>query len=537
MRASSRRHAPRALTVVLVASVVVLGGAVGAEAGDAAAAVIRRLVASTTDPYLTGGAFAEERADVERLYQPRDFAPLWLRGGRPTPQADEVIATLADADAHGLTAADYDGDRLGAALARLGAARHPSSEDAGLLDVALTVATMRYATDAYAGRIPPQRVGFELDAVPKRLDLPAVVGALARSDDPARRLAALDPPVPTFARLRQALAEMRALAARTDLPDVPADLPALHPGDRHPGIPALRSRLVALGDLLETTPAPVEPTVYDRDVAAAVRRFQQRHGLDPDGIVGPVTRGDLRVPLRERVAQVQLAMERLRWFPDDIAGRWVVVNIPEFRLWGFEGSDPIPRVSMKVVVGSAARRTETPIVHAHMRYVVFRPYWDVPASIARKEILPRAARDRGYLAREHMAVVDGRVRQRPGPDNALGLVKFVFPNPFDVYLHDTPQKEYFARSRRDFSHGCMRVAEAAALAEFVLGWDRERIEAAMTTGPDDRRVSLLEEVAVYVVYTTAAVEDRRIFFFDDIYGHDATLARALANRYAYRASR
>jgi murein L,D-transpeptidase YcbB/YkuD len=183
-------------------------------------------------------------------------------------------------------------------------------------------------------------------------------------------------------------------------------------------------------------------------------------------------------------------------------------NIPEFRLRAFDGDDPAPKLSMKVVVGSVLRRTKTPVVHGHMRWVVFRPYWDVPATIAHKEILPRAARDPAYLAHEQMEfAADGRLRQRPGPRNALGLVKFVFPNPYDVYLHDTPQKEYFARSRRDLSHGCMRVADAVALAEFVLGWDRARITTAMTEGANNRWVALPETVPVYVLYTTVAVED------------------------------
>jgi murein L,D-transpeptidase YcbB/YkuD len=228
--------------------------------------------------------------------------------------------------------------------------------------------------------------------------------------------------------------------------------------------------------------------------------------------------------------QIELAMERIRWLSAEAAGRSVIVNIPEFRLRAFERGDVEPRLSMKVVVGSVVRRTRTPVVHGHMRWVVFRPYWDVPPSIARKELLPRAARDPGYLASEAMEFAGGRLRQRPGPRNALGLVKFVFPNPFDVYLHDTPQKAYFAWNRRDFSHGCIRVADAAALAEFVLGWDRGRVTAAMREGPDNRRVELREPVPVYVVYTTVGVEDDRISFFDDIYGYDAVLAREIKNR-------
>ena len=186
---------------------------------------------------------------------------------------------------------------------------------------------------------------------------------------------------------------------------------------------------------------------------------------------------------------------------------------------------------MNVVVGSVVKRTTTPVVNGRISWVVFRPYWDVPATIARKEILPRAAREPGYLASEQMEFVHGRLRQRPGPKNALGLVKFVFPNPFDVYLHDTPRKEYFGRTRRDLSHGCMRVADGAALAEFVLGWDRARITTAMTEGANNRWVEVRAPVPIDVIYTTATVEEGRTFFFDDIYGYDALLASALDSRY------
>jgi L,D-transpeptidase YcbB len=405
-----------------------------------------------------------------------------------------------------------------------------SAEAVALFDTAVTISLVRYAADAYLGRISPASFGFVLDTEPREIDLPAFVADLARSDDVADRLAALDPPVPTFARLREALAGMRALAERTDLSALPPDVPTLRLGDRHPAVVSIRRWLAALGDLPASVQSPDE-MVYDHDVADAVKRFEMRHGRDPDGVLGRVALHDLRVPLVVRIEQIELAMERLRWLGARGTGRSVIVNIPEFRLHAFAGDDPMPTLSMKVVVGSVVRRTETPVVHGHLRWVVFRPYWDVPASIARKEILPRAAREPGYLAHEQMDFVDGRLRQRPGPKNALGLVKFVFPNPFDVYLHDTPQKEYFARSRRDLSHGCMRVSDAVALAEFVLGWDRGRIVTAMTEGANNRWVEAPGTVPVDVLYATAAAEDDRIFFFDDIYGYDSLLAYALDNRY------
>ncbi|MGH7340344.1 MAG: L,D-transpeptidase family protein, partial [Candidatus Rokuibacteriota bacterium] len=240
-------------------------------------------------------------------------------------------------------------------------------------------------------------------------------------------------------------------------------------------------------------------------------------------------------PPQHRVQQIELALERLRWLPAQFAARFIVVNVPEFRLRAFDTGTESPRLTMGVVVGSAARGTETPIMHADLRYVIFQPIWTVPDEIVREEILPKLEKDPTYLEKQNMEYDSvGRIRQRPGPNNSLGLVKFILPNPYQVYLHDTPSKELFRRSRRDFSHGCIRVADPVGLAEFVLDgdWDRGRIVEAMKKGPERNRVDLAAPVPVYLLYTTAVVDpEGRISFYDDIYGHDARLARALANRY------
>jgi murein L,D-transpeptidase YcbB/YkuD len=528
---TSRRLPGLAATLAVATLVLALGTPTAAD--DAVAPVIRSIVDAAVHPDLRWPRFPDYQRYVQRLYEPLGYQPLWTRGGKPTPQARAITASFLEADARGLSSADYDAERLTAETARLEAQEATTPDAIGRFDAALTVCLMRYVSDSYIGRINPHRVGFGLDVEPKKLDLPVLVGELAASSAPEQRLAALDPPFPFFERLRGALDRMRRLALRTDLPELAA-LPSLHPGDAHEGVPALRAWLAALGDIAAGTEAPADPTRYDTALAEAVKRFQARHGRDADGVIGPATLRDLRVPVRDRILQIQLAMERLRWLPASFSGRFIVVNIPEFRLRGFEAGQPGTRVAMDVVVGSAARRTETPIMHADMQYVVFRPYWNVPSRIARGEILPRAGRDPGYLARQNMEAVGGRVRQRPGPNNALGLVKFIFPNDFHVYMHDTPSKEYFARSRRDFSHGCIRVADPPRLAEFVLGWDRARITQAMERGPNDRRVNLPAPVPVFLFYTTiVAEEDGRVLFFDDIYGHDARLARELEKGYPY----
>jgi murein L,D-transpeptidase YcbB/YkuD len=519
-----------------LATVLVFGVVGPTRAGtEPVAAVIRRVADAGVHPDLRWPRFPDYQRHVRRLYETVAFQPIWLRDGRPTRQAGEVIAVFQDAGSRGLGPADYDTERWQAQMVRLSGANQVTPEELGLFETGLTVSAMRYASDAYIGRINPHRVGFGLDVEPKKLDLARFLVDLAASDAPRPRLVALDPPFPTFARFQSALARMRGLAARTDMPAMPV-LPTLAPNEADAGVPALRRWLVALGDLAEDVPVPENATFYDPALAAAVRRYQRRHGRDADGVIGRTTQRALRVPLTYRVQQVELAMERLRWLPATFQGRFVVVNIPEFRLLGFESGMQQPLVEMEVVVGSAAQRTETPIMHADMRWVVFRPYWNVPPQIAKKETLPRVTRDPEYLVRENMEIVDGQVRQLPGQNNALGLVKFIFPNEFDVYLHDTPSKDLFARSRRDFSHGCIRVGDPVALAEFVLRWDRTRITDAMSAGRDDRWVGLPKQVPVYLLYTTAVVEeDGQISFFDDIYGHDATLRRELAKGYPYPA--
>jgi murein L,D-transpeptidase YcbB/YkuD len=273
--------------------------------------------------------------------------------------------------------------------------------------------------------------------------------------------------------------------------------------------------------------------LYDPSLVEAVRSFQVRHGLEVDGIVGPVTLRQLRVPPSERALQIELAIERLRWFPEPLGERFIIVNIPAFRLLAFEADLSAPRLVIDVVVGKAARLMRTPVMHADMTTVVFRPYWEVPPGIAKREILPRIERDPGYLKRQRMEIVGGRVRQRPGEGNALGLVKFLLPNRYQVYLHDTPARALFGRARRDFSHGCIRLADAPALAEFVLanrpGWDRQRIEEAMRRGKNDVHIAVDPPIPVYLFYTTAIVDSEdRVHFFDDIYGHDAALREMLA---------
>ncbi len=528
-----------AVRLAIAAGAVCLVLTEPAAAGDeaATAVVIRSIIEAGTHPGLRWPRFPDYQADLLRLYESVQFHPIWLNGDEPTAQAETVIGVFADADADGLSAADYDAAALAREAKRLAESNDASAEERGQFDTALTVSLLRYISDLHLGRIAPHAVGFGIDVEPKKLDLPQTVAQLTDDADPRSRLAGFAPPLPIYGRLKLALREMRALAARNDLPKL-GELPTLHPGESNAEMPALRKLLTALGDLRANAHPPAHPHVYDPALVQAVKRFQRRHGLDPDGVIGKGTLRALQVPLSERVVQIALAMERLRWLPYQFGDRFIIVNIPEFHLSAYESSQDGPQLVTEVVVGDSVREHETPIMSADMRYVVFRPYWNVPRSIVSKEILPKLEHDPAYLSRQNMETVNGRIRQRPGASNALGLVKFMLPNAYNVYLHDTPKKALFARSRRDFSHGCIRVANPVGLAEFVLkgadSWNRQRIEEAMREGRDNRHVELPVPVPVYLFYSTVIVaEDGQIHFFEDIYGHDETLKIALAKGYPY----
>ena len=532
------RRRPAAWLVCCLVSICLLRlAAQGAEseappAQEPIVAAISGIIEAGWQPLLHRPDFSDRQDSTRRLYEAANWRPLWLRGDKPTSQAAEIIRALSEADRRGLSPEDYDAARLREEAARFDSATPPAVEDAAAFDTALTVCVLRYVSDAQLGRVPPRVVGFALDMEARPFDPVAFVSQLPAAEAPARLLATLDPPFPLFGRLMTALAHWRDLAARSDFPQVP-NLPKLHPGESDAGVGPLREFLRAIGDLPSAARAPKNARVYDPDLVKAVRRFQERQGLGADGIIGEATLSQLQISPAGRVRQIELALERLRWLPAPEHEAFVVVNLPEFQLRGYYRENDSPALQLRAVVGSASLRRETPVLHASMQYLVFRPYWDVPPSIARKEILPDSEQDPTYFSRHNYEFHNGRIRQRPGNDNALGLLKFVFPNPFHVYMHDTPTKRLFAKSRRDFSHGCIRVSDAAALAEFVLRgqgkWDREAIETAMKSGRNNRRVYLERPVGVYLLYSTVVVdEDGTTHFFKDIYGHDARLDSVLA---------
>lgn len=543
---------------LLASSLAAAPAAAPAQAFDAEAAkTIRAVIDERRHPWLDRAPTAAESDQLSSLYAPRAYAPLWSEAGRPRPQTGDALALLAGAAAHGLRPDAYASVRLQDGWTSAADGGAPPS-DAALLDVATSLCVLRYLSDLHVGRVDPREteVGFDrpehAHAVAPLLSEAIATGKI--SELPAR----LEPGWPQYRGLLRALGRYRELAAGPPLPEVSLSR-TVHPGDTFDGATALAARLAMLGDLAPGKEPAAGDTRYTGALVEAVESFQERHGLAVDGVLGKGTVAALGVAPAERVRQIELALERLRWIPDIAPGPVVVVNVPAFRLWAIDTrEDPgRARLTMPVIVGKAVR-TQTPIFFGTMKYLVFQPYWNVPSSIQLKEIVPALRRNPGYLEANDMEIVRdfaapagdavpvddaaiaalaaGRyaVRQRPGAHNSLGRVKFIFPNSESVYLHDTPAQSLFERTRRDFSHGCVRVGDPERLAEFVLdatpGWTRERIAAAMT-GTPNVTVRLARPVPVLIFYTTAyAAPDGRAYFTDDLYGLDGTLEATLGRK-------
>ena len=482
-----------------------------------------------------------------RLLTPRLYAagpvPSWLEHG--AARARTAVRLLRDAPRHGLDPARYGVEDLARRVDQ--GAAGPAAE---ALERDLGTAMLQYLTDLHVGRVASgyrQPSGSAPFDPVERLRRALAEDRLDEAVDAAR------PALPMVGRVEAMLAHYRELA-RTHarwpaLPPLPVR--SVEPGAAYGGAAALRERLRVLGDLDTAAPA-ASADVLAPDLVAALRRFQTRHGLAPDGTLGPATLAALAVPPARRATQLELTLERLRWLPQPPDGRLIVVDVPAYRLWAFDGRDTAaPLLEMRVIVG-AAGRTPTPLFIGQMRHVEFNPYWNVPRSIATAEILPKLGRDPGYLAHNDMELVGAsgqvlddaapdavaalragtaRVRQRPGPQNALGAVKFSMPNPMNIYLHSTSAQDLFGRTRRDLSHGCIRVEFPAALAQFVLAdpqrWDAAAVAAALRPGRT-QVVPLPQPVPVVLFYATALVDrEGRALFADDIYGLDQKLLQAL----------
>jgi L,D-transpeptidase YcbB len=483
------------------------------------------------------------------FYEKREFAPAWITDGTPRKQMDALIASLRAADRDGI-----DPELYGVSLleqrrkeARSGflSRKGFEPEPAATMDTWLTYLYLKFASDLADGISDLAHADPSWQIAPDSFDPLEYLEKALRDNRITESLAQLTPTDDEYQRLRNALVEYRRVAATGGWPKMPAV--KLKPGQKSPAVRALALRLAATHDFSGEIPDP-DRAIYDKRLQEAVRTFQRRHGLNDDGVVGPALVAELNVPVDARISQIALNMERWRWLPRNLGDPHILVNIPQMRLDVREhGKVPL---SMRVVVGK--EDTPTPIFNHRMTYLVFAPYWNVPDDIAQNETLPALMKDPHFLERSNMEVVDTtgkpvdaksidldtpekyRFRQRPGTSNSLGLVKFMFPNQFNVYLHDTPADSLFARASRSLSHGCVRLEEPEKLAEYVLrdqpDWTPERISEAMHAGTE-KIVKLKAPLPVYLGYWTArAAVDGRVEFRRDVYGIDARQSVKLAER-------
>lgn len=473
--------------------------------------------------------------------------PSWLVQGEPTASAETLLAAFRDAARWGLDPSDYAAPLV---------IRTNDPE----WSAAMSQTAKRFVSDLHYGRIDPRKVGFDLPSRVQDLDLDAAALQLSRAADARSVISSVEPRYRHYAYLKTQLERYRALATDPTLTSLPAlRHRRLGEGDPYTGASALRRLLIELGDLSsDSSPTPADD-MLDAATTEALRRFQFRHGLAQDGLLGQRTFAALTVPISRRVRQIELTLERWRWLPSS-GGPTIIVNIPQYRLFAFRSADDDESrmLTMDVIVGQTYPHTRTPVFVGDLQYLIFQPYWDVPRSILTRELLPKIRTQPGYLVGNDLEIVgathaagptqhataaelDGlasgklRVRQRPGPRNSLGAVKFMLPNRYNVYLHGTPAVELFGQSRRTFSHGCIRVSDPHALAAYTLdqaaeAWSDEQIRQAMQ-GTETKRVDLAHPIRVMIVYGTAvATEAGRIYFFDDVYGNDARLSAVLAAR-------
>jgi murein L,D-transpeptidase YcbB/YkuD len=504
------------------------------------------------------GSTSAERA----FYEARGYLPFWLAEyGAATPAAQALLSWAGQADANGLPEGRYGVPALAARLAKAGygSLSNKAASDKAALEIALTRLFLTYGRDIASGLLEPRRLGRNFDLEPRRPDPAVLLAGAGATGDIAAFLDGLTPASPDYDRLLKLYDDMRVIARTGDWgPQIDAGS-TLRPGDRHHRIGQLRDRLIALGEMApvevvatsevmnDATQPTTDPLLLDAALEAAVRRFQKRHGLNTDGVVGAMTLAALNTTAAERAAQAAVGLERMRWLNYDLGARHIVINTAAYTMMLIENG--APRFSTRTVVGKS-RKFQTPEFNDQLEYIVVNPYWNVPYSIASKEILPLLKEDPTYLEQNNMELLDsdlpaslidwsqvtrgsfpGRIRQRPGPANALGSVKFLFPNKHSIYMHDTPSRNLFARDRRAYSHGCVRLEDPTGFAHLLLSLQDDdpvgTFERLREYG-SERWVTVREPIPVYVTYRTAWLDDDGTRQFRaDVYRRDRDVIAAL----------
>jgi len=464
--------------------------------------------------------------------------PLWLSSnglheGRTKAITDAIL--LANTD--GMRMEDYPIGPLAQAIATLKQTKTPTADQLATADVLLTASYVALGEDLMTGQIDPKTVAQSWHVDPEEENVDSALVRNLRYEQLDRALATLRPTDDDYAGLSKELQRWRTIVAKGGWQPVPAVSGNVKPGESaSPAvITAVRNRLAVEGFSVPSTGTPTDSAhaaaatgggVYDRNLAGAVAEFQQRHSINVDSALGKETIDAMNVSANYRLGEIAANMERYRWLPRSFGTRYIFVNVPAFHLEAYNSGQKV--LEMKVIVGQEYQDKATPVFADSMETVVFRPYWNVPPSIAAKEIFPKGS---AYMAANNMETFrqggQTGVRQRPGPKNALGYVKFLFPNDFNIYLHDTPNHELFEKDVRAFSHGCIRLEKPDQLAQWVLGWPADKVEQAMREGPDDRGIKLPRKIPVYITYFTTYINNGQLYYGNDLYSRDDKLVPAV----------
>lgn len=555
----SRRTLHRAATAAVLSATLAVAADPAAAQGGATADHLADLIRERIETAARGGSATmlvgdehiHAAAELPTFYRGRDFQPAWVSDLGPRAVADSLLWAVEGAVLEGLESNHYHLIRIRDIYADVRQAERTGQpmDQSRLaeLDLLMTDAFLVYAAHLSAGRVDPTTIHPEWTASRSAADVVAELDMALATGRVAGTLHRLLPVHPGYQRLRAALAHHRRVAGQGGWPVLPGR--TLGPGMKDPAVALLRARLRMSNDLPATVHAR-DDELYDDAVEAAVRRFQARHAIEPDGVVRLETSAMLNIPVEDRIRQIELNLERWRWLPQELGDRHIRVNIAGFDMHVMEGDSAVFR--SRVLVGQRYRKT--PVFSDRMTYLVFNPTWTIPPGILEEDKLPLIRRDPSYLERNNIKVLgsDGRAvnpatidfervtgrtayrfRMDPGPENPLGRVKFMFPNAHHVYLHDTPDHDDFDRPWGAVSSGCIRVEHSMALAEYLLGdasgWDRERIDAALVPGAQaERTVRLPDPLPIHILYWTAWVEpDGSVHFRSDIYDRDGPLDQAL----------
>ncbi len=478
----------------------------------------------------------DQWAHTKRLYKLYGNNPLWLTSnGLHETRTKALTNAILAANADGMRLDDYPIGTLAQAIAALKQTKTPTAEQLATADVVLTASYTALGEDLLTGQVDPRTVAQAWHVDPEEENVDSALVRNLRYEHLDKALATMRPTDDDYAGLSKQLQNYRVIVAKGGWQKIP-DTKNVKPGaPADPAVlTAVRNRLAAEGILPAAGPnkASMVPSfqasgsasanTYDQGLAAAVALFQERHGINVDSALGKETIESMNVPASYRLAEIAANMERYRWLPRSFGSRYVFVNVSAFKLEAYDSG--AKTLDMKVIVGQEYEDKATPVFADSMETVVFRPYWNVTPDIAAKEVFPKGA---AYMERENMETYQEggqtRVRQRPGPKNALGFVKFLFPNDFNIYLHDTPNHELFKQDVRAFSHGCIRVEKPAELAQWVLGWPADKVHQEMDNPPDNKSVKVPSKIPVYITYFTTYINNGQLYFGNDLYNRDDKL--------------